>query len=108
MANCFVTEFNSKYVAISKQKFYISNGQLFDTPCPVRQGHAGILVFFLPPYSPDFNPIENVFGNIKSYLKIHDEVIQSANNLKAIFSSAFNDITMDNTVYCSKCTDEPF
>lgn len=51
---------------------------------------AGILVLFLPPYSPDFNPIENVFGNVKSYLKTHDEVIQSA---KAIFSSAFNDIT---------------
>ena len=29
---------------------------------------AGILVLFLPPYSPDFNPIENVFGNVKSYL----------------------------------------
>jgi transposase len=26
-------------------------------------------IIFLPPYSPDFNPIENVWNRIKSYLK---------------------------------------
>ena len=53
---------------------------------------AGILVLFLPPYSPDLNPMENVFGNVKSYLKCHDDIIQASNNFKLIFSSAFEDI----------------
>jgi len=30
---------------------------------------AGILVMFLPPYSPDVNPIEEAFSCIKSYLR---------------------------------------
>ena len=37
---------------------------------------AGIVVIFLPPYSPDMNPVENVFSYIKYYLKQHDEIIQ--------------------------------
>ena len=30
---------------------------------------AGIIVFFLPPYSPDLNPIEEAFSYVKQYLK---------------------------------------
>ena len=33
---------------------------------------AGIVVLFLPPYSPDMNPVENVFSYVKYYLKQHD------------------------------------
>ena len=29
---------------------------------------VGILVLFLPPYSPDFNPIEETFSYVKYYL----------------------------------------
>lgn len=36
---------------------------------------SGILVLYLPPYSPDFNPIESVFGYVKDYLKKHEEVM---------------------------------
>ena len=32
---------------------------------------AGILVLFLPPYSPDYMPIEETFSYIKYYLKKH-------------------------------------
>lgn len=35
----------------------------------------GVTVEFLPPYSPDFNPIENMFSKVKAYLK---KVMQSA------------------------------
>jgi hypothetical protein len=35
----------------------------------------GVTVEFLPPYSPDFNPIENMFSKTKAYLK---KVMQSA------------------------------
>ena len=30
---------------------------------------SGILVLFLPPYSPDFNPIELTFSYVKKYLQ---------------------------------------
>lgn len=30
---------------------------------------AGAAVLFLPPYSPDFNPIENAFSKLKAHLR---------------------------------------
>lgn len=68
---------------------------------------AGILLIYLPPYSPDFNPIEQVFSYIKYYLKNHDDVIQVANNFKDILSYAFDSVTsqqcngyIENSGYC--------
>ena len=60
---------------------------------------AGILVIFLPPYSPDVNPIELTFSYIKTYLQEHEHIIQAANNIKDIIKSAFDNITED---YCKK------
>lgn len=37
---------------------------------------VGGYVEFLPPYSPDFNPIELAFSTIKAYLKKHNEQIE--------------------------------
>ena len=54
---------------------------------------AGILVFFLPPYSPDYNPIEEAFSAVKYYLKEHDEILQSVADPLPIVSSAFHSIT---------------
>jgi transposase len=31
----------------------------------------GVLLCFLPPYSPDFNPIEESFGDLKAYIRRH-------------------------------------
>ena len=33
--------------------------------------NAGCSVLFLPPYSPDLNPIEKVWANLKKFLKHH-------------------------------------
>lgn len=32
---------------------------------------AGVKLLFLPPYSPDFNPIEEFFSELKAYIKRH-------------------------------------
>lgn len=32
---------------------------------------AGVRLLFLPPYSPDFNPIEEFFSELKAYIKKH-------------------------------------
>ncbi|MYB00568.1 hypothetical protein F4X90_12960 [Candidatus Poribacteria bacterium] len=42
---------------------------------------TGASLLFLPPYSPDYNPIEHDFANIKRYREYHsqstlDEIIQ--------------------------------
>ncbi|MGX5851963.1 transposase, partial [Mesorhizobium sp. PL10] len=37
--------------------------------CKGRQRAGKIALTFLPPYSPDFNPIENAFSKLKSILR---------------------------------------
>jgi len=38
---------------------------------------TGALVIFLPPYSPDFNPVEEAFAKVKAYLKANEMVVQA-------------------------------
>lgn len=39
---------------------------------------AGATVCFLPPYSPDFNPIENMWSKVKSWLRTEKARTQEA------------------------------
>lgn len=65
---------------------------------------AGILVFYLPPYSRDLNPIEEAFSYIKYYLKDHDELQQVMGNPKCILQAAFQSITPEQcTGWISHC-----
>ena len=54
---------------------------------------AGALVLFLPPYSPDLNPAEELFSYIKYYLKQHDEILQISSDPKPINEAAFQSVT---------------
>lgn len=54
---------------------------------------AGIVVIFLPPYSPDFNTIEFAFSHVKSYLSQHDELLQAISDPTPVISAAFESIT---------------
>ena len=47
---------------------------------------AGILVLFLPPCSPDLNPLEEAFSNIKQYLRKH-ELLQAIRDPTDIHAS---------------------
>ena len=40
-------------------------------------GDYGLSVIFLPKYSPDLNPIENYWANIKNWLRLHLEKFSS-------------------------------
>jgi transposase len=54
----------------------------------------GIKVLFLPPYSPDFNPIENAWSKIKSILrKLKARTFEA---LKAALSTALKSISSDD------------
>ena len=54
---------------------------------------AGILLLFLPAYSPDLNPIEEAFSFVKQYLRQHDTVLQASTNPIDIIKHAFQSIT---------------
>ena len=60
---------------------------------------SGILTIFLPPYSPDLNPIELTFSYLKKYLQEHDEETQATNNLSNVLKSALDSVSGE---YCSK------
>ena len=59
---------------------------------------AGILVLFLPPYSPDLMPIEKTFSYVKYYLKEHDELWQAMGDPTAITKAAFDSGTVLDTL----------
>ena len=60
---------------------------------------AGIFVIFLPPYSPDLDPAEELFSYVKYYLKDHDEILQYSNSSQDILKSAFDSVTAEQ---CNK------
>ena len=55
---------------------------------------AGILLIYLPPYSPDFNPIELLFSYVKHFLKDH-ECIADFICLNILIQAAFDSVTSD-------------
>ena len=56
---------------------------------------AGVMVLFLPPYSPDLNPIEEAFSYVKSYLREHSHLLQALPYMytQDIIKAAFHSIT---------------
>ena len=56
---------------------------------------AGILLLYLPPYSPDLNPIELTFSFIKHYLKQHEciaHIVSTTHLLQAAFDAVTSDL----------------
>lgn len=51
----------------------------------------GAKELYIPPYSPDFNPIEQIFAKLKAYLR--KTAARTLPNLKAAIRSAFNSLT---------------
>jgi len=43
----------------------------------------------LPPYSPDFNPIEEAFAKAKAYLKANEMVVQATDDISEMVLMAF-------------------
>ena len=57
---------------------------------------VGALVRFLPPYSPDMNPIEEVFVEVKQYLQANDSLFQATSSPRAMILMEFTSVTVDN------------
>lgn len=57
---------------------------------------SGVKVLFLPPYSPDLNPIERLWAKMKAILR--HEKIRAADELSAAVTRAFSCIS------CADCS----
>ena len=57
---------------------------------------VGALVRFLPPYSPDLNPIECVFGEVKQFLQANNLLLETSLSIPSILLMAFQSITINN------------
>lgn len=56
----------------------------------------GALLRFLPPYSPDINPIELVFGEMEQYLQANNLLFEISLSVQSILYVAFNSISKEN------------
>ena len=62
------------------------------------------LVLFLPPYSPDLNPVEQVFSEVKSIMKANDKLFQVYSAPRALLAIAFSMVTPQNCIsYIRDC-----
>jgi len=53
----------------------------------------GCKIIYLPPYSPDFNPIETAFSGIKSWLKRNRTYVKACNDPKYSLLLALSQVT---------------
>ena len=50
---------------------------------------AGALLIFLPPYSPDLNPIEVAFSKVKYFIRMNDIVFEAVDDPEPLITEAF-------------------
>jgi len=64
---------------------------VFDVICSI-----GALVRFFPPYSPDYNPIECVFSEVKQYMQANDLLVDTSLSIPTILLMAFQSVLAEN------------
>ena len=57
----------------------------------------GVLVYFLPPYSPDLNPIEEAFSKVKYFLQASEQSMPQE-DLETLIVMAFSSITASDSI----------
>ena len=57
---------------------------------------TGAKLVFLPPYSPDLNPLEPVFGKVKQLLKENDSIFQVCSSPRAFLTMVFGMVTTED------------
>ena len=58
--------------------------------------NAGVRLEFLPPYSPDLNPIEEAFSKIKVWIRRHADLLSHDDGIFYDLLLALEVITADN------------
>ena len=76
----------------------MDNLQTHKVKAAVEAVHAvGARVLYLPPYSPDFNPIEQVFSKVKNELRRRE--LRTIPELEAAFGQSLDWITPTDTLH---------
>ena len=57
---------------------------------------VGALVHFLPPYSPDLNPIEETFSKVRSILKSTEIVTIGMTDVDDLLLASFTQVTQED------------
>ena len=60
------------------------------------ENQIGAKLLFLPPYSPDLNPAEEVFSKIKGIMKQNDALFQACNAPRVFLAMAFGMVTKED------------
>ena len=60
------------------------------------ENQAQAKVIFLPPYSPDLNPTEQVFSKVKSILKANDQLLQVYSEPRCLLAMAFSMVSKED------------
>jgi len=72
--NCAIHHSDEVYqlIEIDARMFHLFNHTvLYDRLLTIAIVECRLL--FLPPYSPDYNPIEEVFASVKAWMRHHDD-----------------------------------
>ena len=61
---------------------------------------SGVCLVFLPPYSPDLNPIEEVFSKIKAWIRCNNDIFSAATGEDLMYNmqEALNVITESDAI----------
>ena len=59
---------------------------------------VGGLLIYLPPYSPDLNPIEEAFSSVKSFVKANEQLVETTTDLENVLLTAFANITPEDCI----------
>ena len=63
-----------------------------------RISRTGAIIRFLPPYSPDFNPAEEVFSKVKKFLTNNDVAFSTSTSPSLLITMTFNTITQSDCI----------
>jgi transposase len=62
------------------------------------EGQAGAKLCYLPPYSPDLNPVEGVFSQVKSMMKENRELFEITSSPRAFLAILFATVTTEDCI----------
>ena len=72
----------------------VDNAAIHDTQEAVDAFHAtGAMVIFLAPYSPDFMPLEELFAQVKTWIRENDAAWQFCQDPELMAEDAFLHVT---------------
>ena len=66
--------------------------------CKLIEDQVGAKLIYLPPYSPDLNPVEEVFSQVKSIMKQNDLLFQVSNAPRILLTMAFSMVTQEDCI----------